>query len=262
MTEEKFLVDIPVFRPEYDRNTEYGYKNKPGSNLEQLLRKTSRNHCMYCYALLRVDRINTGHLEHSIEKKLDEKNLTECVPNIALACPHCNLSLKRVGEKKRRNEMLEAQKRFSQNVKCVGKKCRNECEAYQNLKKTYCKISKIILQPFGVVGERSGLEYRIQYDVLNMEFIPSERYPYSEEDTEYIICHMNQFRLNDAGFKTRALMDFVEDVIEADGKYRKKSEYSNYIVDLFKEKLNDMDQQEVLALCEQIYIRNIALFRG
>lgn len=73
MTEEKFLVDIPAFRPEYDRNTEYGYKNKPGSNLEQLLRKTSRNHCMYCYALLRVDRVNTGHLEHSIEKKLDEK---------------------------------------------------------------------------------------------------------------------------------------------------------------------------------------------
>lgn len=64
------------------------------------------------------------------------------------------------------------------------------------------------------------------------------------------------------GFKTKALADFVEDVIEADGKYRENSEYPNYIVDLFKEKIKGMEQEKVLRLCEQIHIKNITLFRS
>ena len=62
-----------------------GYKNKAGKNLLELLRNISKNHCMYCYALLKSDRVDTGNLEHSIEKKLDEEHLEECVQNIALA---------------------------------------------------------------------------------------------------------------------------------------------------------------------------------
>ena len=93
-----WLLDLPGFLPEYEDGMNYGYKNKPGKNLETLLRETSNNHCMYCYSLLKNDRVNIGHLEHSIEKKLDEEHLTECTPNIAIACPNCNLSLKRVGE--------------------------------------------------------------------------------------------------------------------------------------------------------------------
>ena len=197
--EENWLLDLPSFLPEYEDGMNYGYKNKPGKNLETLLRETSNNHCMYCYSLLKNDRVNIGHLEHSIEKKL---------------------------------------------------------------KKEYCKKSRIILQPFGVKGENSNQEYRIQYDVYNAEFVPSQKYSYSDEDIDYIEHHINQFKLNDAGFKTKALADFVEDVIEADGKYRENSEYPNYIVDLFKEKIKGMEQEKVLRLCEQIHIKNITLFRS
>ena len=62
---------------------------------------------MYCYSLLKNDRVNIGHLEHSIEQKLDEEHLTECTPNIAIACPNCNLSLKRVGEQERLQIMIK-----------------------------------------------------------------------------------------------------------------------------------------------------------
>lgn len=262
LIEENWLLDIPSFLPEYEEEMKYGYKNKPGENLEALLRKTSNNHCMYCYSLLKNDRVNIGHLEHSIEKNLDKEHLTECTPNIAIACPNCNLSLKRVGEQKRLEELEEAKKEFVSEVQCDGKQCTIECESYKKLKKEYCKKSRIILQPLGVKGENSNQEYQIQYDVYNAEFVPSQKYFYTDEDIDYIEHHINQFRLNDAGFKTKALADFVEDVIEADGKYRENSEYPNYIVDLFKEKIKGMEQEKVLKLCEQIHIKNITLFRS
>ena len=100
MIQNPLLLDIPSFVPEYQQKIEYGYKNKPRENLEKLLRKTSKNHCMYCYSFLQNDRVNIGNLEHSIEKSIDEKHLTDCVPNISIVCPHCNQSLKRTGEKK------------------------------------------------------------------------------------------------------------------------------------------------------------------
>lgn len=262
MTEEKWLLDIPCFLPEYEDDVEYGYKNKPGRNLNTLLRKTSNNHCMYCYSLLKNDRVNIGDLEHSIEKTLDEEHLTECVPNIAIACSNCNQSLKRVGEKKRLEELEEAKKEFSLKAQCDGKQCKEECAEYKKLKLEYCRKAKIILQPFGVKGENSNQEYRLQYDVYNAEFKASKKYDYTDEDMDYIQHHINRFKLNDPGIKTRALAEFVEDVIEADGKYREKSEYPNYIVDLFKEKIKEMSQENVLKLCEQIHINNLVLFRS
>ena len=237
MIDEKWTLDMPDYLPEYETNKEYGYKNKPGENLEKLLRNTSKNHCMYCYALLKNDRVNIGHLEHSIEKSLDEEHLTECVPNIAIACPNCNQSLKRIGEKERMERMANAKKDFTDKVNCIGGQCKSECQEVKKLKAEYCKISQIILQPFGVKGENSNQDYHIQYDIYNAEFIPSQKYKYIDEDIEYIQQHINRFKLNDVGFKTKALREFVEDVINADGKFRKNSQYSNYIVDLFKEKI-------------------------
>ena len=188
--------------------------------------------------------------------------MTECIPNMAIACPNCNMSLKRVGEKKRLEELKEARKKFSSEVQCAGKQCTEECESYKKLKKEYCKKSRIILQPFGVIGENSNQEYRMQYDVYNAQFVPSEKYSYTDEDIDYIEHHINQFRLNDVGFKTKALAEFVEDVINADGKYREDREYPNYIVDLFKEKIKELNQEKVLKLCEQIHIKNTLLFRS
>ena len=51
MIQNPLLLDIPSFVPEYQEEIEYGYKNKPRENLEKILRKTSKNHCMYCYCL-------------------------------------------------------------------------------------------------------------------------------------------------------------------------------------------------------------------
>lgn len=262
MAEEKLLLDIPDFIPKYDADMQYGYKNKPGKNLEKLLRNTSNNHCMYCYALLKCDRANTGNLEHSIEKSIDREHLTECVPNIALACSHCNQSLKRNGEQKRIEALAEEVTcTFSANVKCETKKCRVECDEYKKLKNEYCKVSKIILQPFGVFNEKTKQKYYIQYDIYKAEFVPSKKGKYTAEDIDYIQHHISQFKLNDPGIKTKALLNFVEDVINADGKYREERVYSNLIVDLFKDKLRGMKQEEILKLCEGIFIKNLLSFK-
>ncbi|MBS6301836.1 MAG: hypothetical protein KH456_13660 [Lachnospira eligens] len=261
MAEEKLLLDIPDFTPKYDENTAYGYKNKPGKNLEKLLRITSNNHCMYCYALLKCDRVDIGNLEHSIEKNLDEDHLTECVPNIALACPNCNQSLKRNGEKKRIELMTGAKEKFSSEVECPMKNCTKMCQEYVDLKKDYCKISKIIIQPFGVIGEKSRQKYYIQYDVYKAEFIPSKKYDYNDDDLNYIQHHITQFKLNDPGFKTKALVNFVEEIVNDDGNYMETKEYSNLIVDLFREKLKGMSKEKIVKLCEAIYMKSVLTFK-
>lgn len=262
MTEEKNLLDIPDFIPEYEQDVQYGYENKAGENLEKLLRKTSKNHCMYCYALLKSDRSNTGHMEHSIEKSLSENYLKECVPNIAIACTDCNLSLKRSGEKKRVEAVRTEIPEFEKNLVCLKGQCRNECSNYKELKRKYCDNGKIILQPFGVTGKYSRLKYQLQYDVEAAEFIPSKKVDYDQYDREFIKHHINQFRLNDSKYRTKALAEFIEDVIEADGKYRKEKEYSNYIVDLFKEKLEGMDQEMVFTYCRTLYMKYLLNFKN
>ena len=79
-------IEMPVFSPLYDPDTEYGYKkSQHKKNLQALLNKTSEGFCMYCYVRVAIDGKLWGHLEHSIEKK-NSRYLTECVPNIAWAC--------------------------------------------------------------------------------------------------------------------------------------------------------------------------------
>lgn len=245
-------IDIPDFRTTYEVNTEYGYTGNAKKNLDKLLREKSKNHCMYCYALLRSDRVNTGNIEHAIEKDLSDF-LEDCVPNMGLACTHCNTSLKRVGEKRRKKYTKSAIQEFEENLECKGKKCKGECVKYKDLKGKYCEIGKIILQPGGVKGRISQCDYRIQYDILRAEFVPSSQYEYDAYDKEYIEHHINQFRLNDPEYKTTALAEFIEETIERDGKYSKRCRQSNYIVDLFIKKLEPLSQDEVLKICEKIY---------
>ena len=99
MTEESFLLDIPDFIPEYQEKIN--------------------------------DRVNIGQLEHSIEKSIDEEYLTECVPNISLACPYCNQSLKRIGEKKRVSAVKPVVKNFEKDLKCKKNSCKGECDNYK-----------------------------------------------------------------------------------------------------------------------------------
>ena len=54
-------------------------------------------------------------------------------PNIAIACPNCNLSLKRVGEQERLEKLGRGQKKnLILEVQCDGKECKVECESYKS----------------------------------------------------------------------------------------------------------------------------------
>lgn len=254
MDETIYVLDMPDFQPIYSEKVSYGYHGKRGVRLKKLLLETSHFHCMYCFASLKGDRTDLGALEHSIEKALSAY-LEECVPNIAIACNNCNQSLKRMGEKQRKDKIEPYIKRYEENLICQGVKCKGLCGAYAELRKQYCRLNKLILQPYSVAGECSGLEYRLQYDVMNAEFIPSRNYHYDGLDRKILEHHIRQFKLNDVDYRTEALIEFIEDTIEADGKYnRRENRYTNYIVDLFVEKLKGYSQEEVLRICERIYI--------
>lgn len=112
------------------------------------------------------------------------------------------------------------------------------------------------MQPMGVVSKTSGNKLCLQYDIFNAEFVASQKYKYDGADFAYIENHIAQFRLNDRGFKTTALAEFIEDTINADGKYNKiRKRYSNYIVDLFIDMLENLSETEAIKLCEELYIR-------
>ncbi len=245
---------MPDFSPAYSKNVQYGYSGKRGVALKQLLLDTSNFHCMYCYASIKGDRTDLGEIEHAIEKTLSDY-LSECVPNMAIACSNCNQSLKRAGEKQRKNKIKPYVNKYEKNLICKGAECKGFCEAYAELRKQYCKLNKLNLQPFGTVGLNSGEKYMLQYDIMKAEFIPSKKHNYDDNDLEILEHHIRQFRLNDADYKTRALIEFIKDTIEADGKYSShKNKYSNYIVDLFVEKIREYSTGEVLKICERIYI--------
>ncbi len=53
---------------------------------------------MYCYTRIQVAGKYMGDLEHAIERR-NSVLLEECIPNIGIACPVCNESFKRIGEK-------------------------------------------------------------------------------------------------------------------------------------------------------------------
>ena len=248
------FLDMPNFKPVYAENTEYGYYGKKGNVLKELLLENSEYHCMYCFASLKGDRKDLGELEHSIEKTLSDY-LVECVPNMAVACSNCNQSLKRAGEKRRKERMKPYVKQYETGLLCKGTKCKALCDAYAELRKQYLKLNQLNLQPYGMFGEISGEEYRLQYDIMKAEFIPSKKYHYDKNDVKILEYHINQFKLNDVNYKTEALMDFIEDTIETDGRFSKhKNRYSNYIVDLFVDKIKRYSAADVLKICEEIYI--------
>ncbi len=254
MDKNIYVLDMPDFEPVYLEDIEYGYSGKRGDELKKLLLETSSFHCMYCYANLKGDRTDLGEIEHSVEKTLSVY-LKECVPNMSVTCKNCNQSLKRVGEKRRKDKMKSHMKQYEENLVCKSFKCKSICNAYAGLRKQYCKVNKLNLQPFGMTGDSSGLAYRIQYDIMTAQFVPSTKYNYNEEDLEILEHHIRQFKLNDVEYKTQALIEFIEDTIEADGKYnRHKNRYSNYIVDLFVENIKEYSQEMILKICEKIYI--------
>lgn len=76
--EDFFKIDIPVFSPQYDENTRYGW-SRYKDNLWELLSTTTGGYCMYCYDSICVNGHKRGEIEHGIEKINDEKSLSDCI---------------------------------------------------------------------------------------------------------------------------------------------------------------------------------------
>lgn len=256
-------IEMPVFSPLYDPDTEYGYKkSQHKKNLQALLNKTSEGFCMYCYVRVAIDGKLWGHLEHSIEKK-NSRYLTECVPNIAWACPVCNDVFKKQGERQRRIPPNDIEV-FEHGLDCKSNHCKKECVKYKNLKKKYLKQknAQMILQPQGVKGTDTGRDLRIQYNIQKAWFEPSTfQGEYSVAEKRFIECHINRFHLNDEKYRTNALMTFFEDVIGSDG-YIIHTPENNLVVRIFKEKLKGLEKQDVLKICQKIYTYYRVKLRG
>ncbi|MCY6483798.1 hypothetical protein OW763_05475 [Clostridium aestuarii] len=246
-----FLLDMPNFSPQYKKDILYSYKGKGKDNLKQVLTEASKGHCMYCYTKILIDRKNLGELEHSIEKFNCDK-LKNCPSNIAIACSKCNGSFKKKGEKIRALTVEEV-KDFELISEC-GVTCIESCSKYNEIRRIYTEKEggQIILQPFGIKNKITGRDYLIQYDLLNQKFIPSNIYPYNDEEKQFIQKHINRFNLNDSKYRTKEFSKFLQDVIE----YKvipKKNRYCNLVVDLFIEKIKGFSKEKSIKLCELIY---------
>ena len=253
LTEDLFLLDLPIFIPKYDSNKSYIYSSRQGKeNLKRILLETSDDYCMYCYSKVLVDNKLSAHLEHSIEKK-NSKILKDCNINISITCMKCNLSFKRIGEDKRELYTYEI-KEFEDSCKC-GVICHEPCKEYENLREIYLnkETAEIILQPFGVINRDTGNEYKIQYNLLEQEFIISESYIYTDKEQEFINRHIIRFNLNDADYRTREVIKVCEDVIDYN-YIPKKKRYDNLIADLFIDRLISIEIDKAVRLCEQILI--------
>lgn len=250
-------LEIPEFQVKYNKHKKYGCKkSEERENLKSALNKASGEYCMYCYSRLKVDNKWYGNLEHAIEKSNSDK-LIECIPNIGMTCSICNQTFKRIGEQNRKVSQLEKDE-FEKKSKCTinnRKQCTVPCKALRNLQVSYSEKDKaeILLQPMGVKGRYSDELLAVQYDVLNMRFLPcTNLHNYSEEELLFINRHIQRFHLNDPKYRTHALKDFVKNVIDNNGKIP-VYEYNNLVVELFLEKIKEKTQEERLDICCKIY---------
>lgn len=253
LSEKLLLLDIPIFEPKYDENKNYIYSNEKGKlNLKELLLKTSDDYCMYCYSKILVDNKLSAHLEHSIEKKNSDK-LKDCNINISITCMKCNLSFKRIGEDKRKLESHEI-KIFEESCSCRGT-CTKECDSYKDVKEVYLgkESAQIILQPFGVKNKITKNKYKIQYNLMEQEFVVSEDYDYTEQEREFINKHIIRFNLNDSEYRTKEVIKVCEDVLDFE-KIPRKKRYNNLVADLFIDRLNSLGVEKAIKLCETIKV--------
>ena len=94
-----FSVDIPVFVPSYDEKKLYGW-SRYKDDLWDLLKDTTGGYCMYCYDTVWINGQRRGQIEHGIEKINSPEYLTDCVPNLGLACENCNGNIRKEEKKK------------------------------------------------------------------------------------------------------------------------------------------------------------------
>lgn len=250
-------LDIPIFKPKYKKWRRYGYTDgTEKENLKEALIATTGGYCMYCYARVQPDGKYVGHLEHAIEKKNSDQ-LLECIPNIGLSCPTCNLSFKRIGEKNRKISTQTVCK-FEKESNCEKnqrKQCTVPCKALRQLQKFYSEMpdADILLQPMNIKS-KEGRFLQLRYNVLKMEFEPLEddAHGITDEERKFLRAHIHRFHLNDPKYRTKQLRNFVGLVIDTEGKIP-IYEYNNLVVQLFAEQLEEKTKEERVKICSAIY---------
>lgn len=255
--DDYLCLNIPMFQIKYKKWKKYGYeKNEEKENLKKALNRACKGYCMYCYSRIEIDKKWYGNLEHAIEKNNSDK-LIECIPNIGMACPTCNQSFKRIGEQKRKIS-TQIRERFEEKSKCTlekRKQCTVPCKALRLLQEAYSEMeeAEIILQPMGILGKDTREPLRLQYDVLKMEFLPNTKlHNYSEKEKMFIKRHIQRFHLNDPKYRTKALLEFIKNVIDGNG-ILPNYEFNNLVVRLFADRLQDKSLNERLTICSKIY---------
>lgn len=250
MPEDFFVIDIPVFAPFYDKDKKYGW-NKYKDALWDLLKETTGGYCMYCYDTVFVNEQKRGQIEHGIEKANSLKYLSDCVPNLGLACENCNQSYKRRGEAGRRLP-VESIREFESD-ECQKYDCKKQCEKFEKLRNEYIKKGKILLQPFESRKQKDGKSLRLQYDLLKCKYVPSKSCgEYDEEDIEIINGHIKLFGLNSPERKNFEIGKYCKNVIDNES-IMSGVEYNNLIVDLFRKKLQSLEIEDAIKICRVVY---------
>ncbi len=247
-----FSVDIPVFMPDYDKEKLYGW-SRYKDNLWDILKDTTSGYCMYCYDTVWINGQRRGQIEHGIEKVNSPEYLTDCVPNLGLACENCNGKYKRRAEEKRKlsKELL----REFESVSCKKYACRIPCERYIKLRIEYVRRGKIILQPFESKAHENGNILKLRYDLLNGKYIPGDcGCSYSREELGIIEGHIRLFGLNSAERRNREVGKYCKNVIDYHSLMQDMS-YDNLVVDLFRDKLKDLPIDDAVKVCKIIYSR-------
>ena len=238
--EDFFVVDIPVFVPEYDKDKKYGWTNYK-DELWDLLKETTHGYCMYCYDRIWINQERRGQIEHGIEKKNSMKRLQDCVPNLGISCENCNQKYKKRGEQKRRlsqEQICEFEK-----GECTSFECKEMCTSFRKIRRAYVKQGKIMIQPFETKLEENGNVLRIQYDLLQCKYIPMKSYHYTEQELEVIRKHIELFALNSPERKNYEIAKYCKNVID-NRSLMLGIDYNNLIVDLFREKLVSLHELE------------------
>lgn len=248
--EDFFVVDIPVFIPSYEKNKKYGW-SKYKDDLWDLLNLTTDGYCMYCYDSIWINGQRRGQIEHGIEKVNSLEYLSDCVPNLGLACENCNGRYKRRGEAKRKLSIKSIQE--FESVECKKYDCKEPCDKYKKLRREYIKNGKIMLQPFEVKSEEDGNILRLQYDLLKCEYIPnSSNGAYNAEELEIIGEHIRLFGLNSPERKNFEVGRYCKNVID-NQSIMQGVKYNNLVVDLFRKKLSCLSIKEAIKVCKVVY---------
>lgn len=252
------IIKIPNYKVDFKLDVDYSYSHGK-DEIKNLLIQTSKGYCMYCYSRILNDKKNYGHLEHTIEQEIVPE-LKECHQNLSIACPTCNNSFKKKEQNKRKIIISTI---FDCNNKINN--CQNYCQNYGQIATKYMQnmiendLQKILLKPHIIINnDRPNTQFEIMYDLLDFKFKPSNNVNYSTLDKEYIQSHIDKFGLNDSSFETDVIREVLNDFFYY-GKIPKEERYSNWIGDLFIEKLEKIKEkgglESVKKFCNMLSLR-------